>query len=95
MGKIKFHNFWPPLENFRKNSLEKILPTSMALSAVFCSGFATWSADIIFVTVTHCKTTSNESACSVMCMLCQQTSPVEIELLNDVSNFENRQQRII
>ena len=49
----------------------------LALSAVFCSGLLTWNAYIIIyvLTVTHCTTTSNESACKMICMLCQKTSP--------------------
>jgi len=29
----------------------------------------------MFSTVTHCTTTSKESVCRIVCMLCQQTSP--------------------
>ena len=29
----------------------------------------------MFIAVTHCTTTSKESACRIICMLCQQTSP--------------------
>jgi len=46
----------------------------LALSAVFCSGLLTCSADSLFITVIHC-TTSKESMCRIICMLCQQTSP--------------------
>ena len=46
----------------------------VALSAVFCFGLLTWSADTFkFITVTYCTTTSKESACRIICMLCQQT----------------------
>jgi len=48
----------------------------LALSAVFCSGLLTWSADIIYVYYNDTfTTTSKESACRIICMLCQQTSP--------------------
>ena len=29
----------------------------------------------MFITVTHCTTTNKESACRIICMVCQQTSP--------------------
>jgi len=30
----------------------------------------------MFIAETHCTTTSKESACRKICMLCQQTSPI-------------------
>jgi len=29
----------------------------------------------MFITVTHCSTTSKEGVCRIVCMLCQQTLP--------------------
>jgi len=29
----------------------------------------------MFITVTHCTTTSKESACRIICTVCQQSSP--------------------
>jgi len=29
----------------------------------------------MFITVTHCTTTSKQSVCRIVCVLCQQTSP--------------------
>jgi len=64
-----------------------------ALSAVFCSGLVTCSADnSMFIIVTHCTTTSKESTCRIICMLCQRTSPkrwfakVSVTSYSDVTN---------
>jgi len=47
------------------------------MSAIFCSGLRTWSADRVINV--HCSDTlykkSKESACEIMCMFCPQTSP--------------------
>jgi len=50
----------------------------LALNAVFCSGLLIGALMIIYVhdsNTLHCTTTGKESACRIICMLCQQTSP--------------------